>query len=127
MLFSWATLLPVKELIQTSVLEAPCQGWEEVGSLGPVGVAHSPEGGRHGVRLSQRLSQLAKLGVLHLPPARLCRPLLRIWSNAKGLGSNSGRMAVVFVIFFFIFSMLPPPLHRRHCRKIWKMQESIHI
>lgn len=41
---NWVTLMPPKELTQTLVWDAHCQGWEEVGSLGPVWVAHSPVG-----------------------------------------------------------------------------------
>lgn len=41
-MFNWVTLLPLQELIQTSVFDAHCQGWEEVSSFGPAWVARPP-------------------------------------------------------------------------------------
>lgn len=41
-MFNWVTLLLLKELIQTSVFDAHCQGREEVSSFVPAWVAHPP-------------------------------------------------------------------------------------
>lgn len=41
---NWVTLLPLEERTQTLVFDAHCWAWEEVGSCGPVWLAHSSTG-----------------------------------------------------------------------------------
>lgn len=149
-MFNWVTLLLLKELIQTSVFDAHCQGREEVSSFVPAWVAHPPVRRAHAMTPlsghqacvlwqswgwprapppqwclyyttavdthtvteseAESAGQFGGACVHH--PTRICQRLSCTRSSAKGLGINSWFMPIVFIIFFFIFSMFCPQLHR---------------